>query len=217
MAASEDCQKTPVKTPYLTLRESWLVAPADVRAPRPLSVKHFERHFLVEEAAFLDVARAVRWLRRVLPSWSGRRRKRWPQCLTEPFTALPPDPDGGWALLLDHTWSRRWNAPIYWFLCPVCGRRVRRLVRLHEDDFWACRGCHRAKYVSQLQSDSAVAAGHLEARNHYNWLMSQPGPKSRSVRRLKRKLDRTAWALETPWGRLVKQWREERMETSSIA
>ncbi len=192
-----------------------LVPPAHVRAPRLVSVECFEHHFLVEEAAFVDAAKGGQWLRRTVPSWPKRLRDRWPQCLSEPYGALPPDPAGPWAFRLGHTWSHRWSAPIYWLHCPVCGRRARRLLRLHEDDFWARRRCHGAKYLSQLESDSAVAAGHLKAQRLYQWRISQPGPKPKSVRRLKRTLQRTAWALETPWGKLVRKWREDR-EPGSI-
>ena len=154
--------------------------------------------FLVEEAEHLDIAPMVRWFRREAPHWPKVVRDRWP--LTEPLSRVPLDPlDKGHyqdEVKLAHLWSRRWNAPIYFFLCPRCHRRVRRLLRLDETDVWACRLCHRAKYVSQLQSTSRLARGWEAASQYLDWRLSRPGPKPRSVARLARQVARAEEAFD---------------------
>ena len=170
----------------------------------------FYTNFLVEEAEQMNAAKAVRRLRQEFPHWPQGIRERWPSCLAEPFRCIPLEPEYDWALPLTHVWSEKWSAPIYFLICPMCGRRVRNLLRLCDADAWACRQCHRVKYVSQLTSESAVARGHLAARALLEWHLSQPGPKPRSVQRLQRKVERTAWALESPSGQWVRRrWKEE--------
>lgn len=156
--------------------------------------------FLVEEAEFLDAPAGARWLRKH-SGWSDKAKRRWEPYLKEPFTFLPLDPDGEESLPLTHTWSERWNAPIYFFRCPLCWRRARRLLRLNEDDHWACRQCHRAKYVSQLQSIRGRGLAHFRVVEHLRWLLSRPGPRTRTMVRLAGQADKSGLAFDADMAR----------------
>jgi len=161
--------------------------------------------FLVEEAQFLKASAAVRWLRRSSPNWPPDEKKKWDSFLREPYTRMPLDPAQDEWLPLTHTWSVRWNAPIYFFSCPFCYKRVRRLLRLNDEDQWGCRRCHRAKYASQLRNLSALGIAHLRLAEHVDWLLSQPGPRTRSMARLERRTRMTEPAFVADWERFARR------------
>jgi hypothetical protein len=118
---------------------------------------------------------------------------------SSPISRLPVDLRGTAWLPLTHVWSKRWNAPIYFFRCPRCYRRVRRLLRLNEEDRWACRQCHRAKYASQLQSVRRRGIAHLAILDRLVLQLQRPGRRTRTMAQLSRKVERTGAAFEADW------------------
>lgn len=46
----------------------------------------------------------------------------------------------------------------YWFLCPVCGKRVGKLYLLPEGRYFACRACNNLTYRSSKEHDARVDA-----------------------------------------------------------
>ena len=161
--------------------------------------------FLVEEAAFLDAPAAARWMRRNSPHWPAWARKAWEPFLREPYSRVLLDLYGDTWLPLTYVWSHRWNAPIYFFRCPCCSRRIRRVIRLNEDDAWACRRCHRAKYASQLQSVHGRGLAHFALVERLAWQWSRPGRRTRAMAQLLRHAERTGIAFEADWARLVRR------------
>ena len=148
---------------------------------------------IVEQYQSLWVTECVRWLRRALPSLPKRRVEAYRASGGEPFQYTPVSAHGTatYELLpLTHIISNPWGAPIYYFLCPLCRRRVRRLLReaAEPDDRWACRWCHRARYASQRRSYS-VNFNHLDGLEQlYSDLWSRPGPKPARAMKIRREL-----------------------------
>lgn len=152
--------------------------------------------FAVEEGEALWCTAEVRKWKRRLPRLRKDFRRRfgldqavWTQLPyregdTGVYTSLP----------LRHIWPYKWQAPQLYWACPLCHRRVRRLIRLDERDNWACRHCHRAKYVSQVlrpgMSVFALARLGEHFYDHYSARWARPGPRPRRLRQMERELDR---------------------------
>lgn len=163
---------------------------------------------IVEQYQSVWVTDCVRWLRRALPSLPDHLVEAYRVSDGEPFQYTPVGSHGTTTyelVSLTHTVSKPWRAPIYYFLCPLCRRRVRRLLRDadEEDDRWGCRRCHRAKYASQRQSYS-VNFAHLDGLERlHEELWSRPGPKPARAHKVRRELLRAYSMFECQMHRML--------------
>ncbi len=168
----------------------------------------FAYRFLVEEGERLQARDCVRWWRQASRELTRPQRKRWATALEEPYAEIPVDLETGVTIALYHRRCAHWqNAIHYYWMCPKCWAWCRYVLRLDQDDAWACRRCHRAKYASQWKRDDGYrrATQWCAANHELQWRLRQPGPRGRRVARLREIMDATAWTMDTHSGQFAKE------------